>query len=440
MANTKISQLPLYSGSAADLRWFVMNNSGETETFKYSGFSTSITFGTGTDSIKSTKATASGTNSIAIGDFTAPRTLVVSGNDAIGIGSTDGSQPLPNDMIMIGHRTSQQASTRGVVVGTASQIYSNGVVVGSDCSSQSESIIVGNSSRGFGYRNINIGHSITFNTGTESIAIGSAKSILNVGDYEMIIGGQSTTMTGTGNHQTLIGGQSNTIGGTTSYSTILGGKDNTNISSSYSSIIGGEGNNLNAASYAFIGGGKYNILSGGTNYSSIVGGLSNENYGNYSGIFNGTLNQINNPATEHASIIASYSSRTEGDHSHIFGGLYNQIFNQEAIIIGGQSNIINNGASQAEIIGSRNCIINGTTADNTIINSISSVIPNAIDRAVMLGTSGRTATTSSATFVENLVVFNYAALDFANDTAAAAGGVVLGQIYHTAGVMKIRII
>jgi hypothetical protein len=42
--------------------------------------------------------------------------------------------------------------------------------------------------------------------------------------------------------------------------------------------------------------------------------------------------------------------------------------------------------------------------------------------------------------VENLVVFNYAGLNFADDTAAAAGGVVLGQIYHTGGLMKIRIV
>jgi hypothetical protein len=58
----------------------------------------------------------------------------------------------------------------------------------------------------------------------------------------------------------------------------------------------------------------------------------------------------------------------------------------------------------------------------------------------MLGTNTRTATTSGATFVENLVVFNYAALDFANDAAAAAGGVVLGQVYHNAGALRIRIV
>jgi len=57
----------------------------------------------------------------------------------------------------------------------------------------------------------------------------------------------------------------------------------------------------------------------------------------------------------------------------------------------------------------------------------------------MLSCSGRTATRDTATFVENLVVFNYANLDFANDGAAASGGVVLGQVYHNNGALRIRI-
>ena len=56
----------------------------------------------------------------------------------------------------------------------------------------------------------------------------------------------------------------------------------------------------------------------------------------------------------------------------------------------------------------------------------------------MLGCNSRTAPTSNATMVENLVLFNYAALDYANDASAAAGGVVLGQIYHNNGALRIR--
>jgi hypothetical protein len=42
MSNLKISQLNTYTGSTPDLRWFVMNNSGETATFKYSGYTSPL--------------------------------------------------------------------------------------------------------------------------------------------------------------------------------------------------------------------------------------------------------------------------------------------------------------------------------------------------------------------------------------------------------------
>jgi hypothetical protein len=414
MANTKISQLPSYTGTAADLRWFVMNNSGETETFKYSGYSSPF-LSTGT------------TNKVI--QPVEDKALL-----QIGSGNTfnDYSGSNLKNAIVVGNRNKVDGASNTPVM-----------VIGNDLDSQqfgSYALHIGNGHYASGSYNLSIGDSGIEMNGNYGLIIGHSGGIQahkswGTDNYNLGQSNQTQGITGAytfGRNHTISGGE---------WGGLFGGSDNT-ISSSgnYNSIVGGEYNNLNNVGYAFIGGGKFNILSGGTNYSSIIGGLSNENYGNYSGIFNGTLNKINNPATEHSTIIGSYSSTTEGDYSHIFGGLYNQIFNQEAVIVGGQYNIINNGASQAEIIGSRNCIINGTTADNTIINSISSVIPNAIDRAVMLGTSGRTATTSSATFVENLVVFNYAGLNFADDTAAAAGGVVLGQVYHNNGALRIRIV
>ena len=66
MANVKISALPSWTGTAADLRWFVMNNSGQTETFKFSGFTSPFKSGDATNSIiptyyPSSSATTSGT-------------------------------------------------------------------------------------------------------------------------------------------------------------------------------------------------------------------------------------------------------------------------------------------------------------------------------------------------------------------------------------------
>lgn len=46
---------------------------------------------------------------------------------------------------------------------------------------------------------------------------------------------------------------------------------------------------------------------------------------------------------------------------------------------------------------------------------------------------------TDSTTVNQLVLANYSALNYADDTAAATGGVPLGGIYHNAGAMRIRI-
>lgn len=58
--------------------------------------------------------------------------------------------------------------------------------------------------------------------------------------------------------------------------------------------------------------------------------------------------------------------------------------------------------------------------------------------AVALGRN-ITASVADCTTVNMLQIANYANLNFADDTAAAAGGVALGQVYHTSGALKVRI-
>ena len=38
-----------------------------------------------------------------------------------------------------------------------------------------------------------------------------------------------------------------------------------------------------------------------------------------------------------------------------------------------------------------------------------------------------------------LQIANYATMNYADDTAAAAGGIPLGGVYHNAGALRIRI-
>ena len=58
--------------------------------------------------------------------------------------------------------------------------------------------------------------------------------------------------------------------------------------------------------------------------------------------------------------------------------------------------------------------------------------------AVALG-AGVTASTADTVTIKKLQMLDYATLDYADDTAAAAAGIPLGGVYHTSGALKIRI-
>jgi hypothetical protein len=226
----------------------------------------------------------------------------------------------------------------------------------------------------------------------------------------------------------------------------------------FSSIVAGENNTIpSTAGRNFIGGGTNNSITSSqdsvilASYDSIVRAAGRN--GIYSS-FQGDITQT--PNYQSAIMASAYCSIAYGNATAIVGGYSNTINgtnNDRSVIIGGQSNTLTstldgtilNGVSNSLISSPKSSIIGGES--NLITNSTDSSIIGGTGNTmsgktnvVMLGTSGRTATTSGATFVENLVVFNYTGLNFADDTAAAAGGVVLGQIYHTGGVMKIRIV
>ncbi len=159
--------------------------------------------------------------------------------------------------------------------------------------------------------------------------------------------------------------------------------------------------------------GSYNLSIGDSgiemngNYGLIIGSAGGSQAHKSWGEYNFNLGQSN----QTQGITGAY---TFGKNHTISGGQWGGIF-------GGIGNSISSGNYNSILGGENNSITGGTNVS-------------------MIGCSGRTATRSTATFVENLVVFNYAGLNFVDDTAAAAGGVVLGQIYHNNGALRIRIV
>jgi len=312
MANVKISQLPSWTGSSADLRWFVMNNSGETETFKFSGYSTSITYGTGTNSIKSVNATlSSGNGSIAIGN-----TASADGDDAVVIGNNN-STPAGYRSVVIGRHPYAPGTTH-VVVGSGAYVYgNNSIVIGHETSANSNGIVLGsNTSRASANWAITLGHQNERNQseytnilGTNnrvgqapnylgspySTVIGSnniletdngyyynailnsygntivgairgatlinANNLTNVESGDIIINTVPNTFTGTGKYKQLFSGSGNTMSDVGDFRTLLNGQNNELNKSNYSTVINGKNNSLVSNDYSAIIGGTGNTMA-----------------------------------------------------------------------------------------------------------------------------------------------------------------------------------
>ena len=314
MANTKISQLPSWTGTVADQRWFVMNNNSETETFKYQGYVTPL---------KNVYSQYSFQNAWDSTDRVASDYQVV-----IGGGNGSDIDATSSPFCSIFGSTNCQITTKHNGKGYGTIIAgSTGCQVGG----ASDSIA-------------NYGPGIYSSVSSENNSYFGA----------MVAAGNSYMRYGADNNNGIQfshmgGGNGNTIGGLAMESGMLGGKTNT-LQQLRSAIIAGENNQILDSGSS--------VVTTPYRYSTIHGGNGN------------TMTQSAN-----------------------------------ASIIGGSGNTM-------------------TTKDN----------------AVMLGCKSRTASIADATFVENLVLFNYSNLNFVDDTAAAAGGVVLGQVYHNAGALRVRIV
>jgi hypothetical protein len=344
MANTKISQLPSYTGTAADLRWFVMNNSGETETFKYSGYTSPFKAGNGT-----------------------------------------------NNIVSINNNETDTAGSDNFIFGVNNTINAGG----------SRSVILGGENNGFvGSTNNNgaiIACSNVNSYFSRFVAIGC----------DNMSGMENGYAFGTSN--SLISGNGVVIGGSFNFLT------NSNGERQY--IIGSTNSQLSGPFYRD---------------SAIFGGNDMKIY-----------NNGDNVATSKAQIFGAFDTRIEKTNTPSVGTkiVY-------PLIIGGQSNKI-----WADDITMRfnPTIISGSGSTlqdvekTTMLNCWNTTITGGTN-VVAIGLSGTSLSpTDNTTYVDNFQVINkvvlrdYTNLDFADDTAAAAGGIVLGGVYHTSGALKIRI-
>ncbi len=468
MANTKISQLPSYSGTAADLRFFVMNNSGETETFKFSGYTSPFRFGDGTNSVVGAylpSSRATGIYSLVGGEGTTTsandNSIVWGKNHNVGVGGEGGKA-------MFGIGNNSNGGGNNLTFGTNST--NNGyysIAGGESVNNQTNSSAVFGRSNTYtsGGRGFMAGNQNTITDGTGAFVFGQSHQMNTNGGYDSynaILGGDTSKLNNA-MYCAIMGGSNNNLSGiTSSFGDFIYG----------SAIVGGTGHTLNG-SFDFMAGGRNNIsknnqaatlsfnsiingynnsigLNGGraSNISQIIGGFSNSiiNNGNLTSII-GSSNSSTDGAASNMLIINSTSSSMDGSafcniqsssscalRSNGYSGIYNSSSSNipgytpyYSTIMGGSAsnigqNFPNGGGNYKGMYNVETCNIYGTghhhlidngksntidsTGDyNTIINGVSNTISGSTSGSTMIGCSGRTSLASDTTHVENLHTF-----------------------------------
>ena len=255
-----------------------------------------------------------------------------------------------------------------------------------------------------------VGGNLVSGSGTDAYSLPGLES--NASGTRALVLGTAGSSSGTDN--TIIGGSTNSITSSADDNIIAGGFVNSiSGGSRKSAVIGGQSNSLQDGDYFLIAGGLGNSTFSGADYGCIVGSRTAVVGGDYNKIFGSDGGRISNSA---------------GQQNTIFGGKGTMIGTTEDLntIIGGQDSFIGDQSTPTSASG------------NTIINSFNSKV-DANDNVSLIGVRNYTATTDNVVVVPQLVMTEYASLNFADDLAAAAGGVVLGGLYHNSGDLRVRI-
>ena len=411
MANTKISQLPTWTGTANDLRWYIMNNSGETETYKFSGYTSGLVNGTGVDSVKSADWLTSTYGA-----------SIANGLGSVAIGSQ--AEAIGGQAIAIGWNTTATGDVSYAIGGSINATGLASIAIGYASNSSSPySIFIGQEGNASGTQSIAMGR-FSNATATNSMSFGSnstasGENSISMGatispsPYDINIGGSGKTFNDTEGYNVSIGGDTNIISGTRGFKTIINGYDNKILSN---------------AKYAQIFGGYSNTIDGGDYGLSIIGG------------FNNTINS----STYGAGILSAfYSTINQCGTSVCVGGVGNTISNSNAGgIFGARACIVTNayedigasiwgswnstitaGSPLAQIFGGDGNTIAGISKYSIIFGGSGNTI-SGITNAVMVGCSGRTATDEKTTYVENLKIFGQAQSN-SNNVGSVSSGTTL---------------
>ncbi len=304
-------------------------------------------------------------------------------------------------------------------------------------------------------QNLYIGESAGFNNimGTSNVFIGHQSGYSNKVSNNTFIGYQAGFDNTSGSENTFVGrgsGENNTTADNNSFFGYNSGRDNsvgenntflgnfagqTNTSGSYNTFVGSSaGQNHKTAVYnTFVG------MNAGLNT-----GVGNEN------TFIGFQAGNNNLSGSQCTLIGANANGLSTFSNYVTAVGYGAAY---GVLTGSNSVYLGNAAGRYLSDGMTNVTSN---TNSVFIGTDSKSNLNAQDNQIVIGYNAVSNGTNTVTIGNNDITDTYvkgtlrastailaqvsASYNFADDTAAAGGGVPLGGLYHTSGSIKIRLV
>lgn len=309
-----------------------------------------------------------------------------------------------------------------------------------------KTIVIGNDNSGTAAANVVVGNNITTGGASNVLYLGGTTStrIHNNQNVEIarftgsdIRLGKGVTITDQVNPTSFIPASNLMVGpytgtqsisGTTEGSAVIG-KGNTMLNATYSAILG-EDNTLDGTN------------STGTSVRSHIIGYQNTMTDTYSSFIAGGQNDI---TTENNAFALGFSNTLAGQDSMFSFGENNTgpttPLGRNSFTIGGQLQ----GSNKCMNLGFRNNVSEYPSADrNNGLGSVAFTVSTGVNtnsqsNALLITEGGVNGGTPTVAQVPRVILPTVVGFNFADDTAAAAGGIPVGGLYHNAGVLRIRI-
>ena len=219
---------------------------------------------------------------------------------------------------------------------------------------------------------------------------------------------------------------------------VIGAGNNDNVTGSDHCLIVGSGNQITTNSDQSVAFGQGNTITGSTDAFAV--GNSNTITSSQRTLALGYDNDVDSAS----SFISGGSNTVTNGTTNLVVGFSNTVSLNKNFVIGE----LLNSSGDTMVLGYRNYTTGYPTpnknlglGDTKFVVAVGSSTTNITDNNAIIITEGGVNGGSSGSVpqIPRIILPTVVNFNFADDTAAAAGGIPVGGLYHNAGVLRIRL-